>query len=374
VTDPSQRAALTALETARPAVARLDPSRHPEETAADLIDVWSAVEGALRALAGGTPLSGQALIGELGQRKLLSIDQAHALVAFLAVREKLASATYQPTAADIDAARAAFGALDQPLSASPATAATAPSLAQAAGAGAPTATQAVTAQMYAPPPLAPSPATAAPSASDAASEPFAPAPAGGGIGRAIMIVLLLVAIVAGGWYYYAAHTGVPAEVRSGIAAYTAGQREAARSAFEHAVREYPKLALPHLYLARIAREDGDFAAAGAELRTAVELDPASAEAQRELGSLFLARGTQFDREARADLALADYDAARRSYVRALQIDPADKSAQGFLGCALTRLGRAQEAERWFTRAGDGPWSTCAAPAAASPARAPATRR
>ncbi|MBX6332672.1 MAG: hypothetical protein IRY91_12565 [Gemmatimonadaceae bacterium] len=338
--------------------------------------MWSAIEGALRALAGGTPLSGQALIGELGQRKLLSIDQAHALVAFLAVREKLANTSYQPTAADIDAARAAFGTLDQPLSASPVSAAAAPSFAQAAGAGTPAATQAVTAQMYAPPPLTPSSPqdSAAPSASDVASGPFAPAPAGGGVGRAIVMVLLLVVIVAGGWYYYAAHTGVPTEVRSGIAAYTAGQREAARSAFEHAVRDYPKLALPHLYLARIAREDGDFAAAGAELKTAVELDPASAEAQRELGSLFLARGSHFDREARADLALADYDAARRSYVRALQIDPTDRSAQGFLGCALTRLGRAQEAQRWFARAGDGPWSTCAAPAAANPAGAPATRR
>ena len=175
----------------------------------------------------------------------------------------------------------------------------------------------------------------------------------------LLVPLLLVVIVAGGWYYYAAHTGVPAEVRSGVAAYTAGQRAAARGAFEHAVRDYPKLALPHLYLARIARDDGDFATAGSQLKTAVELEPQSAVAQRELGAFFLARGTQFANQKRQDLAAADYDAARRSYVRAIQLDPADSSAQGFLGCALARLGRTQEAATWLGRVGRGPWSVCA---------------
>ena len=45
--DPNQRAAVAALDAARPTVARLDPSRHAEEIAADLVEIWSAVETAL---------------------------------------------------------------------------------------------------------------------------------------------------------------------------------------------------------------------------------------------------------------------------------------------------------------------------------------
>ena len=43
-------------------MAKLDASRHPEEIAADIIEVWSSVETALRSLMGGSTLSGQPLI------------------------------------------------------------------------------------------------------------------------------------------------------------------------------------------------------------------------------------------------------------------------------------------------------------------------
>jgi hypothetical protein len=52
--------------------------------------------------------------------------------------------------------------------------------------------------------------------------------------------------------------------------------------------------------------------------------------------------------------------ARRFYVRALQIDPADRVAQGFLACALHRLQRFDEARRWYERAGPGEWQGCLA--------------
>jgi Flp pilus assembly protein TadD len=59
------------------------------------------------------------------------------------------------------------------------------------------------------------------------------------------------------------------------------------------------------------------------------------------------------------LAEGQPEIARRFYVRALEIDPADRSAQGFLGCALAKLNRNDEARRWIARAGPGDWQRCA---------------
>src|SRR5206468_8826590 len=82
VNDVARRSALAALDRARPAIARLDQSRHFEELAADLMESWSAVETALRSLVGGTTLGGQALIREARQRQMLSFEQANALAEF----------------------------------------------------------------------------------------------------------------------------------------------------------------------------------------------------------------------------------------------------------------------------------------------------
>jgi len=71
MTSPAQRSARAALDAARPAVARLDSSRSSEDLAADLIDVWAAVESALRTLVGTSTLTGQALIREARQRQRL---------------------------------------------------------------------------------------------------------------------------------------------------------------------------------------------------------------------------------------------------------------------------------------------------------------
>ncbi|HEX6535526.1 MAG TPA: hypothetical protein VF041_13100 [Gemmatimonadaceae bacterium] len=342
---PNQRSALAALDAARPTLARLDASRHPEEVAADLIELWSAVETALRSLVGGSVLSGQPLIRELRQRELLTLEQAHAQLELLAVRERVQRTDYHPTDADVAVAREAFHALEQALGGD-AAGATRPAPAVASASA---------------PAIAPA---SAPASGPAAPPPsYMPPPDVGtrrGPGVVLFAALVLLLIVAGGAFWYVNRSGTPAAIASGVSEYQAGRREAARADFDRAAREQPKLALPHIYLARIAREEGDFATAGAELQKALQLEPQNAVAHRELGAFFLARGAQFAARGRPDLATADYDAARRSYVRALGIDSGDRDAQGFLGCTLARLGRASEAASWLGRAGQGPWSVCSA--------------
>ena len=54
----------------------------------------------------------------------------------------------------------------------------------------------------------------------------------------------------------------------------------------------------------------------------------------------------------------NYELARRFFIRALKANPADNASQGYLGCALARLNRLDEAQRFITRAGPGGWSSC----------------
>ena len=111
----NQRSAVAALDTARPAVARLDIARHPDDVAADLIEAWSAVETALRSLLGGSGLAGQPLVSEVRQRGLLDYAHAHSLLGFLAARDRASRTDYQPTEGDVDAARSGFQAVEAAL-------------------------------------------------------------------------------------------------------------------------------------------------------------------------------------------------------------------------------------------------------------------
>ena len=52
--------------------------------------------------------------------------------------------------------------------------------------------------------------------------------------------------------------------------------------------------------------------------------------------------------------------AEKLYTRAIKADPGDHTSEGYLGCSLIQLGRAEEGLRWIQRAGSGTWSTCAA--------------
>ncbi len=313
------RAAQSALAAARPTVERLSPERHAEELAADLIEVWSAVETAMRSLLGGSALTGQSLIRELRQRELLSLERAHSLLEFLAVRERVERIDYRPTTEDVSLARAAFHSLEQHVG---------------------SAVETVHADEFA---TAPPPSTGLPSETlpmGAVDEPRR-RPTSMLIAGAAVLALLIGAGIA--WWYFA--NAPERDVRRGREAYAAGQRSVARRHFESALRRDRAAVAPHIYLGRIAREEGDTASAREMLTRAVQLDPNSGLANRELASFLYSR--------------AQYDLARRFYVRALENDPDDRLARGFLGCSLVRLGRPQEGMTFIQRAGPGDWETCA---------------
>lgn len=376
MTDPSSasRGALHALEAVRPAVERLSSSRSSQDNASDVTAICAGVELALGALLGRTDLSGQALVREARQREAISLEQAHAALELFAVRDRVA-ASGQIDSADLDVAREAYGALSRGFDAAPA-AGVVPTPTAAMPAVAPPATTTSAGAPLSGPAV---PSGVAPPGSAAASGPLGAAaygvpedaPHDAPPRRAPVIAVVVIVVLALlGLYYLVAGRRAPSALDAGIAAYTAGRRDSARALFTRAAAADPKAALPHLYLGRMAREDGDYTTAGKELRTAIQLDPTGAAGERELGAFFLARGGSFAAGSRPDLASQDYDAARRAYVRAIQENAADTASEGYLACALARLGRADEAATWLKRAGPGPWSTCAAspaPASARPA-------
>jgi tetratricopeptide (TPR) repeat protein len=331
----AQRAALDALHAARPIVARMDLGRHSEDLAADLIESWNTVESGLRSLVGGSALTGQLLIRELRQRQLLSLEQANALAEFHAARERAARTEYQPTAADLAAARDAFLKLEAGLlSESPAPHSTSPYAPRPAGSPPPPSSSRRTVPVDSTPVT---PAAAVPVTPVRRARPSWVIPTLGVVG------LLLLGAIA--WYALAGRGGSSASYQEGVTAYREGRREAAAGAFLKATKDDPADPMPHVYLARMAREAGNLATAQEEAVKAVQLGPSNAIAMRELAS--------------ASFAQQNYDAARRFYIRTLQIDGTDHLAQGYLGCSLVRLGRLDEGVRWIQRAGPGAWTACA---------------
>jgi Flp pilus assembly protein TadD len=161
------------------------------------------------------------------------------------------------------------------------------------------------------------------------------------IGAAVVLV-----VIVGIWFAFRGGSRGDA-VTVGIAAMNSGQRETARGEFAKAVKDNPSAPTPHVFLARISRDEGDLASARAELDTALRLDPKNANALREMGLVLFAS--------------KQYDLARRFFVRAVQSNPQDRAAQGYLGCALMRLGRGQEGSNFINKAGTGPWQTCLQP-------------
>ena len=351
MTAGSQRAALDAISSARPIIARLSMARDSEDLAADLIEAWTATETGLRSLIGGSALTGQMLIRELRQRHFLSLEQANALAEFHAARERAARVDYKPTEGDVNASRDAFlkleaGLMGDPLAAAPI----------AAGASAAPAATSVTS----PPPLSSRSGAYTPDGplDPSARERFegtpVAVPAQRSRPRWLVPVLGLVALlVVGGLAAYALMArGSGGAYASGVAAYREGRREAAAGEFMKAAKDDPNDPMPHVYLARMAREAGNLNTANSEAVTAVRLGPNNAVALRELASVSFAQ--------------QNYDAARRFYARAVQADPSDKLATGFLGCSLIRLGRLDEGNRFLQRAGPGAWSGCAPPPGSMP--------
>lgn len=333
----AQRGARAALDAARPAAARLDASRNSEDLAADLIELWSAVEAALRVLVGSSALTGQPLIREARQRQMIDFDLANSLAEFEAVHGRLQNTSYKATAADVKSARDAYLKLDAALSTElGASAFDAPRPAPVPPGVGPTASTTGFGNATAPGAVAnPGPSVPPSVANTTPGRRSRP------VVLAASAVLVVILIVAGFLVFGRGNTG---DLQQGVTAYRAGQREVAVSAFTRASRADPKAPLPHIYLARMAREVGNFTEASQELQTALQIDPNNALALREMGANMLAQGNN--------------ELARRFYVRAVQADPTDKTSQGYLGCALMRLNRTSEGTTFINRAGPGPWSNC----------------
>lgn len=345
----ARRAARMSLDAARPAVARLDARRNSEDLAADLIECWSAIEASLRALIGGSALGGQALIRDARQRQLLDFEQANALAQFHSVRDRLDNTSYHPTADDIASAQAAFLKLDTALLTDVPPHTGAPPSPYAPGAPYAPVTGAV-------PPVAAPAAMQMEPATVVAAGPRRPLWRRGVWTWVLAAVAVLVLVVAV-WGIMAAMSAHSrnAALQQAIADYQHGQREAAAGEFTKLSKDDPTDPWPHIYLARMAREVGNYTDTNQELQRAIEADPNNEVALREMGAYLLTVG--------------NYDLARKFYTHAVTADESDKSAQGYLACSLQHLGRTQEATTWFQHAGPGPWSACssAIPGAPPPA-------
>ena len=332
-----QRAARTAFDAARPSFDRLTTSGDPRETADALVSAWEGTERALSALAGTTALSGVTLVRELRQRSLLALDDAHAFVDFHAAAERARDATYSPATSDLDAARAALDRMQRVLAR------------DVAAYDAPTTSYSG--------PISTPPGPRATIHPGPAPDPIVVPPAKTNRLAMVVVAVSVAAVLAAGGYYARSLAGDPDALRTARAAFAAGDRLTARNSFAAAASEHPTLAEPHIYLGRMAREEGNLAAASSELRRAVELEPKNWLAHRELAAFLLSTG-------QAELA-------RTFYQRAIEINPADKVSLGYMGCALQRLGRADLAARFYQRAGPGEWLACEAqPMPAVPPAAP----
>ncbi|MEO7823019.1 MAG: hypothetical protein ABIS15_05380, partial [Gemmatimonadaceae bacterium] len=115
---PASSGALAALNGVRPVLAHFETPRGAEDLAADIIDLWTGVESSLRAFVGGSTLGGQQLIRAARQSELISLQQAHSLLEFLAARDRANRTTYTPTQPDGDAAVEGFRALESALTGS----------------------------------------------------------------------------------------------------------------------------------------------------------------------------------------------------------------------------------------------------------------
>jgi len=160
----------------------------------------------------------------------------------------------------------------------------------------------------------------------------------------IVAIIVLVLAAIGGYMVFAKKKSPEAAMNEAVASMQTGRHEAAKGQFADIARNNPTLATPHVFLSRLAREEGDLGTARAQLDTAIRLEPNNAVALREMGLILFSAG--------------NYEVARRFFVRAINANPADNASQGYLGCALARLNRVDEAQKFLSRAGPGAWSSC----------------
>jgi hypothetical protein len=351
VTPSDRAAAQAALNEGRAVYGRLDQIRGPEDAAADIMDLWAVAESAMRAMLGGSTLSGQALVRELRQRGSLDLEQANTIASFWDARTRSDDVAYKPTLTDVGFARSGYNELGRVASEStvaprPAEGPTASTFAPGGAPGAARQTAAA------------SPVPQALPATESAS--LSPSGVRNSRWRLIAICAVVILAVAGAATYLALRPSkFDSEMASAVDLMTTGRTEAARGAFGALALAYPDKAQPHVFLSRLARAGipPDMNTARQELITAIRLDPVYAPAQREMG-LF-------------QLADRNPSLARNFLIRAVQLAPNDSAAQGYLGCALMSMNRVAEAQKFLSRAGNGTWSSCATLPATS--AAPVTR-
>ena len=360
---PSDRAAAqAALNEGRAVYGRLDQIRGPEDAAADIMELWGAGESAMRAMLGGSTLSGQALVRELRQRGVLNLEQANAMASFWDARSRSDDVGYKPTLTDVGFARQGYNELGRVISDTSVTPQSVDSTAAAAAA-----TIAGGASTFAPGGArVPSAAAPAPNRPDAAATTAALRPVAAAWWRPsrrplwlVLAACVVVLIVVGAVLSYRAtqRAHFDRQMADAVSLMTTGRTEAARAAFGAIAHEYPDRAAPHVFLSRLARSDvpPDMNTARQELITAIRLEPNYAPAQREMGVF----------------QLADHNPslARNFLVSAAKLAPNDSATYGYLGCALMQMNRVSEAQTFLSRAGQGTWSSCAAltpaPAAAA---------
>jgi tetratricopeptide (TPR) repeat protein len=333
MTPADRAAAQSALDSGRDTYARLDQIRGPEDAAADLVELWGATESAMKAMLGGSSLTGQTLVRELRQRGLITLDQANALASFWDARSRVDDVQYRPTLTDIGYARVGFNQLSDAV-ANPVQSSAPISAPSSGQPGASTPPQSIEMPMYEP-----------------------RGPVGRVPGRKFPVLLVggvvLAVLVVGGLIYalFFGQASYNRQMADAVRLMQTGQVEAARADFQKISAEHADRVEPHVFLSRLARNDGDMATARNELITAIKIDPKNPLPQREMGLLLLSSDNP--------------DLARSFLIRAVRLAPTDSAAQGYLGCAMMRLNRVEEAQNFLSRAGPGAWSSCAAAATAA---------
>jgi tetratricopeptide (TPR) repeat protein len=163
------------------------------------------------------------------------------------------------------------------------------------------------------------------------------------IAGALAVPILLAVILGGRSYIQRSRASSATE--AGVTALREGRAVDAKEYFVAASKIVPRDPMPHVYLSRVARERNDLPAANDEAVQAVRLAPEHGPALRELATTLY--------------AMENFSGARAFYARAIKADATDRVSQGYLGCSLIQLGRADEGMRWIQRAGSGTWSACA---------------
>ncbi len=351
-----QQSAMAALRAVEPIAARLDRSREGEDRAADILELWQGTETSLRALMGGSSLTGQGLIRELRQKEMISLGQAYALLEFLGARDRANRTSYKATDNDVVVAREGFRQLEAGLNAAvseptpppipPAPVTPQPIAPPTRDYSRPTAAAASVAgsgmRSAPPPPPSYGPPPSAPVTSDS-TYTDKPSRMPANLWFIVALIVLVVAAI-GGYFVFAKRSTPETAMNAATADMQAGKHEAAKGEFSTIARDNPSLATPHVFLSRLAREEGDLGTARRELENAIRLEPGNAIALREMGLILFSAG--------------NYEVSRRFFIRALEANPADNASQGYLGCALSRLNRLDEAQRFLSRAGRGSWSSC----------------